>query len=213
MTRTLLLALALLTLPVAAHAQSEGDSWYFDLRGGLNYLTDSDITVSGVPGSIEAEFDPGYAVQGAVGYEHSSGFRGELEIGYRDNSLDAFQSGGVSVPAGTLGLDYDVSALSVMANGYYAFDTGTGFKPFIGAGIGAAVLNADLSFLGVSESEDSTEFAYQGIVGIEYEIPTDSMTIGLGLRYVYFATTDPEFDGVETEYSSHNILAGIRFSR
>lgn len=211
--RKLLLALALLTLPVAAHAQGAGDSWYFDLRGGLNYLTDSDITVSGVPGSIEAEFDPGYAVQGAVGYEHSSGFRGELEIGYRDNSLDAFRSGGVSVPAGTLGLDYDVSALSVMANGYYAFDTGTGFKPFIGAGIGAAFLNADLSFLGASESEDSTEFAYQGIVGIEYEIPTDSMTIGLGLRYVYFGTTDPEFDGVETEYSSHNVLAGIRFSR
>jgi len=211
--RTLLIALMLIALPHMANAQSQDDSWYFELRGGLNYLTDSDITVSGTPGSIEAEFDAGYAVQGAVGYEHSSGFRGELELGYRDNSLDAFQSGGVTIPAGTLGLDWEVSALTVMANGYYAFDTGTGFKPFIGAGVGAAFLDAEASILGLSGSEDSTEFAYQGIVGIEYEIPTDSMTVGLGIRYVYFATSDPDFDGVETEYSSHNVLAGIRLSR
>ena len=32
------------------------------------------------------------------------------------------------------------------------------------------------------------------------------------IKYRYFATSDPEFDGTEVEYASHNIYAGIRLN-
>ncbi len=105
-----------------------------------------------------------------------------------------------------------------MGNGYYAFDLGAGFKPFIGAGIGIAYLDAELDlsvpgFGAASASDDDTVFAYQGIAGVEYEIPTDMATIALGVRYSYFATTDPDFGGIEAEYATHNIMFGVRISR
>ena len=103
-----------------------------------------------------------------------------------------------------------------MGNGYYAFDVGGGFKPFIGAGIGIAYLDAELSAPGVgpgSVSDDDTVFAYQGIAGVEYEILTDSATIALGVRYSYFATTDYDFADAELEYGTHNVMFGVRISR
>ena len=112
----------------------------------------------------------------------------------------------------------DVDSLSVMGNGYYAFDLGAGFKPFIGAGIGVAFLDAEVelshpSFGTITESDDDTVFAYQGIAGIEYEFPTESATIALGVRYSYFGTTDPDFGGLEAEYGTHNVMFGVRISR
>jgi len=32
----------------------------------------------------------------------------------------------------------------------------------------------------------------------------------LDVSYKFFATTDPEFDGAEAEYNSHNINVGLR---
>jgi opacity protein-like surface antigen len=33
----------------------------------------------------------------------------------------------------------------------------------------------------------------------------------LDLQYRYFATADPDFDGTEAEYQTHNFFAGLRF--
>ncbi len=219
-------AVAAVLLPKSVSAQSYEDTMkglYFDLRCGLTSLSDSDLTnpaFLGVP--VEAEFDNGFGIEGAVGYEHSSGFRGELALGYRNNDIDDITVSGISVSSvcTSLGISCggDVDSLSIMGNGYYAFDLGAGFKPFIGAGIGVAFLDAEVelshpSFGTITESEDDTVFAYQGIAGVEYEIPTDSATIALGVRYSYFATTDPDFGGTEAEYGTHNVMVGVRISR
>jgi opacity protein-like surface antigen len=37
-----------------------------------------------------------------------------------------------------------------------------------------------------------------------------SEKMNIDVSYRYFATDDPTFDTVETEVSSHNILAGVR---
>lgn len=214
-------AVAAVLLPTSVSAQSYEDTMkglYFDLRGGLTYLSDSDLTSSALPGvTVEAEFDNGYGIEGAVGYEHPSGFRGELALGYRNNDFDDLSFAGTSFNSLGANIGGQVEALSVMANGYAAFDVGGGFKPFIGAGIGIAYLDAELDLsvpgFGVTASDDDTVFAYQGIAGIEYEILTDSATIALGVRYSYFATTDPDFGGLEAEYGTHNVMFGVRISR
>lgn len=213
-------AVAAVLLPTSASAQSYEDTMkglYFDLRGGLTSLSDSDLSNPAFSG-VEAEFDNGFGIEGAVGYEHPSGFRGELALGYRNNDFDDLSVAGINFSSAGINVGGQVEALSVMANGYYAFDVGGGFKPFIGAGIGIAFLDAELELsvpgFGVaSASDDDTVFAYQGIAGVEYEIPTDSATIALGVRYSYFATTDPDFGGIEAEYGTHNIMVGVRISR
>ena len=54
---------------------------------------------------------------------------------------------------------------------------------------------------------DDTVFAWQVGAGIGYAL-TPQLTFDL--KYRYFATSDPEFDGTEVEYASHNVYAGIR---
>lgn len=232
--RVLFMALVLLALPVTANAQNQDDAKsgiYFELRGGLNYLSDSDISPAGFAGiDAEAQFDAGYMIEGAAGYEHSSGFRGEIAIGYRNNDIDdASVSGAINIPSvtafcsnGGFECGGDVEAVSFMANVYYGFDVGGGFKPFVGVGLGGANVDAELVANvpgggSISGHDDDTVFAYQAIAGIEYVFPTDLADIALGGRYVYFATDDPEFTiggiAAEAEYSSHSFLVGVRIIR
>ena len=75
------------------------------------------------------------------------------------------------------------------------------------AGIGLANINADLD--SIDESDDDTVFAYQAGLGVGYAL-NDSAT--LDLKYIYFATEDADFDGIDAEISSHNVVLGIRFA-
>ena len=79
----------------------------------------------------------------------------------------------------------------------------------MGAGIGFAGVSAeDLAAAGVSVSSyDDTVFAYQFGVGVGYAVE-ESVTLDFGYRY--FATSDPEFNGAEFEFESHNISFGVR---
>ena len=57
-------------------------------------------------------------------------------------------------------------------------------------------------------------FAYQLILGVSFaSVETLSVeTLSVDLQYRYFATDDPEFDGVDAEYSTHNFMIGLRQS-
>jgi opacity protein-like surface antigen len=219
------LAAAILLTPMAAAAQSYEDlskGIYFELRGGGAYLTDSDIDASaaGLSASGEAEFDPGFAIEGAAGYEHSSGFRGEVAVGYRRNDIEDLSGGGTSCSSLGISCGGEVETVSIMANGYYAFNVEGKFKPFIGAGAGIARVDAELEvgipgFGSAKASDDDTVFAYQGIAGVSYEI---NETLTLSGLYSYFATEDLSFGDsatgqLDAEYQSHNFMLGLRITR
>jgi opacity protein-like surface antigen len=93
-----------------------------------------------------------------------------------------------------------------MGNAYYDFSTEGSFSPFIGAGLGFANIEADLDDF---DSEDDTVFAYQFILGGSL---TASEQLSVDLQYRYFATDDPEFDDLDAEYSTHNVMIGLRHS-
>jgi len=61
----------------------------------------------------------------------------------------------------------------------------------------------------LTSSVDDTVFAYQVGTGVSFAV---NEKVSLDLNYRYFATSDPNFEGIETEYSSHNVYAGIRVS-
>lgn len=211
--RTLVGAIALLSATSAVQAEQAADFWpegtYFEIRAGANFLNDADNS-SGGSGSFlgETGFDTGFTTSVAFGYElanknlFGSGFwndiRIEVEIGYAESDIENSAS------------NADISTNNYMLNAYYDFDTGTKWRPFIGAGIGAALIEVD----GVSLRDDEdTVLAYQARAGIAYQF-TSSIIGTLGYRFL--GTEDPELRSAtgtrfETEIQSHAVEVGLRF--
>ena len=203
------------------------DGLYFSVMAGGNLLEDADNTGGGI--TITSEFDTGFGFAGAGGYKYTNGIRVEGEIGYRQNDFDRLvvtNDGGVGVALGvgslnglSLDADDEVSALSFMLNGYYDFDLGSAWMPYVGGGVGLAFIDAEASVLGVTVvDDDDTVFAYQFGAGIGY-VASTSQTFEeyvFTLDYRYFATADPTLtdtagSGFDSEYSSHYIGVGLRF--
>jgi opacity protein-like surface antigen len=203
------LAFALL-LPGVAVAQGQANSVYLELKAGAAYLTDSELEAD-LTADVDVTYDIGWLVDGAVGYAHESGLRGELALGYRSNELDEFEFSGMSVEG-----DGRLAAFTAMANGYYDFyldrygtqGPAANLTPFIGGGVGVAILDVDDDDDNVS-SESDTVFAYQAIAGLSYAF---TRNIAGSLSYAYFATTDAKFGEAELDYNSHNVMLGIRYS-
>ena len=213
-TRFMALMSAFLFVTMASTAQAQ-TGFYVSGFAGAVILNDADVIDPADPGSLS--FDTGASFGAAVGFSVLGSVRVEGEIAYRTNGMDTIVDSG-----GTTSLGGDTTALSFMGNGYYDFDVGLPVVPYVGAGVGIASVsvNASASFAGFSGDvvdDDDTVFAYQGIVGIAYEFSGD---LAATLEYRYFATTDPELtesavlggDTFETEYASHNVAVGIRYS-
>jgi opacity protein-like surface antigen len=197
MGRALIAAILALFLPAYAFAGP-----YVSVAGGAVFLEDSDLEENGL--EAEAEFDTGFVVSGAAGYAFDLGFgsfRTEVEIAYRQNDVDQISAFGLTVSAG----DAEASVISGMANVALDMVTGTLVEPYVLVGIGAANVTLESDDLDVDE--DDTVFAYQAGAGLGFAL-TETITLFTGYRF--FGTTDPEFEGVEAEYHSHNVEAGVR---
>lgn len=203
------LAAGLLLFPAIASAQGAGHI-YMEGRGGVTFLNDADNTGGGI--TVESGFDPGLSVAAAFGYADPSGFRGEIELGYGENEIDNV----AGIDLSLLNASGDVSVFTALGNVYYDIKTRGPLTPFVGVGAGVANISVDgsISDFGSIDNNDDTVIAYQVGAGVAYALsPHWSFT----LAYRFLATTDPEFGGTllgsfESEYSSHNVLGGIRFT-
>jgi opacity protein-like surface antigen len=165
------------------------------VSGSFGLVAVSDSTVSGGGGSGELSFDPGFGFIAAVG-NNFEGLRGEVEIAYRTNDVDKISLGGFSES-----VSGDISSLAFMGNLLVDLPLSESVRPFLGAGLGLANVDAD-------GDEDDTVFAYQAIAGVGFPL---TYVTTLDLQYRYFATADPDFGGIEAEYQTHNFFAGLRF--
>ena len=211
MFRYLICVIVLAFFPQIAVAQTGP---YGELRGGIVFLNDADLDDDG-GFDDEISFDTGFLIAGAAGYAHESGFRGELELGYRKNNNDELDFEFI----GSFDAKGDTSAFTTMVNGYYDIDFGVPkFRPYVGFGIGLAVIDTEVRAAGIKLVDDSdTVFAYQALAGMAYHFtPNVAATLG----YAFLATTDPKFKiepgagtgSVDAEYASHNVMAGIRYT-
>ena len=73
-----------------------------------------------------------------------------------------------------------------MGNFYYDFMAGGAFVPYVGVGAGVAFLNAGA----LGDSVNSTQFAYQAMVGVGYNI---NEVFRVNLEGRYMGTTTPNF--------------------
>jgi len=203
--------------PVAAQAQDKSGI-YLGIAGGVNLLDETNIDILNGAATVENDYEAGYAVSGTVGYDYGrlwkyGGLRSELEFAYRENDIDVHQLGGANLP-GSRG---DAVTYSLMLNGFHDFQTGTLFRPYVGAGLGYAwseVNDFGVTGLNVANDDDS-DFAWQFIVGIGYDI-TDNATLAVDYRYFDTAAdirTTPATGSTsnDVDLESHTISLGLRY--
>jgi outer membrane protein OmpA-like peptidoglycan-associated protein len=187
--KVLATAAALAALPVVSQAQSlQYPGFYAGIEGGGTWMFQ---TSTGTPlGSGTIYPDIGWAAGGMIGYDFV-GPRVELEGVYRRNTATVGAG-----PFNAFGAAKD--DIGVLANILYDFNAGGVIVPYIGAGAGVAFVRS--SALGFSS--DSTQFAYQAILGVGYNIDPQ-FRVNLDARY--YGTTSPNFVG--NTYSNNNISA------
>ena len=192
------------------------DGPYMSGRTGASWLNNADFdgNVPGIEFSSDVEFDTGVHLGAAVGYDFGQ-FRVESEFGFQSHEFEEMTDLKINgIPRSDVNADGDYDAFIFLINGFYDIDTGTRFTPYLGGGIGFARLDIKNLFIGeegiriVRGDEDDTVFAYQLAGGMAYEIMEQLFA---DLSYRFFATSEPDFGGLE-EYSSHNLMAAIRFS-
>ncbi len=216
-----LIAIAVFAL-VFTGTSAHAEGGYFSANLRVSMVTDTTVSVLGIE-VAEISFDPGFNIGVALGQDFGN-YRAEFEIAYREADMD--QGAVPGVIAGVVipgcpcsgSIDGVFSTLSLMVNGYYDFDSADSpFAPYLGAGIGLAIVDGEIAVLGPGDSD--AVLAFQLMAGIGYEISPKtkswaSTTLMVGYRY-FSAVTDPEIPifGVPVEFTlaAHEFNVGVRF--
>jgi len=191
MKKALLAAAAMVALPVMAQAQTAAPGFYIGAEGGLNWLLNTTI------GGTTVTPQTGWAAGGMIGYDFV-GPRVEVEGIYRQNQTYA---GGFTGTA----INNQISQLGIMANLLYDFAPSSTITPYIGAGAGIAFVDSNSSL-------GSTQFAYQGIIGLGWNVDTN-FRVNLDGRY--YGTSNPSVtvNGFNSTWSNNNfsVMLGLVF--
>jgi outer membrane protein OmpA-like peptidoglycan-associated protein len=201
MHKARLAAAALLALPIAeANAQSDWftsspayqpfPGFYVGMEGGANWNFNHSM------GFANAYPTTGWAAGAILGYDFV-GPRIELEGVFRQNSTYFTGLG----TFGSFNASRDLNQVAVMANLLYDFAPGAVITPYIGAGAGVAFVDG-MDIFGTTTSLSNTVFAYQGIIGVGYNVDSN-LRINLDARY--HGTTDPA--SAYGNWNNNNITA------
>ena len=104
------------------------------------------------------------------------------------------------------GIEYTMATL--MFNGYYDFETHSDWRPYIGAGIGAANIFVDVP----GSKDDAYAIAYKLGAGLGVDV-SRHMTFDLGYMLLLtsdFSLTTPDGEFVES-IAGHTVTLGVRF--
>jgi OOP family OmpA-OmpF porin len=165
---------------------------------------------TGTPASnFKSELEPGFIGVSSIGYKWVTGFRTELEAGYRQSDFGKIN---------------DVSAngaqqvLSVSANLLYDFDTSSKFTPYLGGGLGIASYKWSNVSTSVSPhfNDRASAFQWQGIAGVNMRV-SDRTKVFVEYRYIGAGSTQFESLPAGSVVTGHddrssNVLAGVRFA-
>ena len=187
MKKAFVAAVAIAALPVMAHAQSPTPGFYGGVEGGVSWLLNTTIAGQGVYPAT------GWAAGGKFGYDFI-GPRVEVEGVYHENQYSGANFPGQAIQG-------KIGQAAVMANILYDFNAGGVIVPFIGAGAGVGFIDSDLPLR-------STQFAYQGILGVGWNA-TQNLRFDLSGRY--FGTTNPSFQGSAWSNNSFAVMLGVSF--
>ena len=212
-------ALVTLIMPAICSATPPRPGPYVSGFAGISVPRDTDVTTSASTGVFNdrVEFDTGVYIGGTGGFDFGF-FRLEGELSYRYSDINEItdQTRGIQFHD----VDGNLGVFAMMANAYFDLHNASPITPYVGGGIGFAVLQLSDTF-GVNSQgggeflypeDDDTVFAYQ--VGAGLEIALNPM-VSLDVGYRYFATDTARFESgftgtTELKFESHNALVGVR---
>jgi len=192
---TVILGAAITAALVAGAGAASAQGFYLKGFGGWTIPQDNDFQLndrtSGNDGDSGLNYDSGYVLGAAAGYVIRPNVALEFEYAYRNSDATLKNTGGESGEA---------KSNAFMANAIYTFD-GIGpngaFRPYLGAGIGAADQKLDNDGLGSLDGDYN--FAYQVITGVAYDV-TPNWTLNGEVRY--FAIADQTVENADFGYKS-----------
>lgn len=201
----IILPLAFFATQVNAQDEAGKAGGYVGGALGLTIQSDSDVSPEGGGNSVVLETGPGFGLAFSGGYAFGNGARAEVEIGYRRTVADKVDGADIDGP---------VSSFTIMTNAAYDFNAGN-VVPYIGAGIGVAIVAADIN-AGTTQvvNDGRAGFAYQAMFGVGYKV-TPQVTMSFDYRLL--GTTDIPLtleNGVDVEisYLTHSFMLGTRYN-
>ena len=185
MKKILAAAAALVALPAMAQAQSPAPGFYVGVEGGANWLLNTTI------GGLNVTPQTGWVAGAKIGYDFV-GPRVELEGTYRENNHFTAAFGGTSI-------NNKIGQAGILVNLLYDFSPASTITPYIGAGAGVGFIDSNTSL-------GSTQFAYQGIVGLGWNA-SEMFRISLDGRY--YGTTNPVVNGNGWTNNNFSVMLGL----
>jgi opacity protein-like surface antigen len=193
---------------------ADAPAGYISVFGGYAFGNTVHSVTTGTGSSVAANYNGGYIVGGALGMNVMPSLRAELEVSYssRGVSNHAFASGG-----GTGTATGSTSTLYLLGNLWYDFDTGSSITPYIGAGVGAAVLMPNITIdTGGTYKTDALALAGQLGAGVKFAV-ADNVSLDLGYRAK--GVTNGKLDGgngaddlTGVSYIDQSVTVGVNFS-
>jgi len=191
MKKALMAAAAFVALPVMAQAQTPSSGFYIGAEGGINWMLNTTFQTNVAGVTVGSSPQLGWVVGGQIGYDFV-GPRVEIEGTYRSNATGASTA--------TNGVPGTMNQLGVLANLLYDFSPASVITPYIGAGAG-------VGFVDSSSSLASTVFAYQGIIGLGWNIDP-SFRVNLDGRY--YGTSNPTLNGAGWSNNNFSVMLGLQ---
>jgi outer membrane protein OmpA-like peptidoglycan-associated protein len=182
--RTILLA-AIASVLFASPSPAQTGGWYLGLGGGW---TGIDSVKFAAPPTGQTNGNITFSDSGAVyiasGYRFDIPFRVEGEVQYTD-----FSSSLLRLPGGSSNASGDMGLTSFFFNGLYDWPLSKHFSLSLGAGVGAAIVDASLKDVFADHlTGSSTAFTWQAIAGANMAL-SEQFEIGVDYRYQFVDTS------------------------
>ena len=105
----------------------------------------------------------------------------------------------------------ETKSQALMLNGYYDFNTGTAFTPYVGAGLGYARLKNTLSNDEASYSKSKGNFAWQVGAGVSYAV-NNNVDIDLAYRFMDYGKVDHKDNRGKAKMRGNEFSLGVRYN-
>lgn len=177
---------------------------YLKVFGGWNNLQDLNTGITAL-NNPEIDFNSGWALGVARGRRINENWRRELELVYRNNTVDTAggDSGNINVMSFGNLLIRDLNNVSLL-----------GATPYVGGGIGGVYVDADYVLGGNPAAISDNAFAWQGLVGMQKQVNDRMFCFA---EYRYLGTTDLELEAFnndyDVQYQTQDLFFGIRICR
>ena len=205
-------------VPVSEPVAVADTGWYLSVFGGAQWSTAEADDGSAANGQFfDFDSDIGWQFGVALGARFTDNLRGEVELSSGAVGLSDVTISGGPAPGPFDNDTYPIadgsaSTTYLLGNLWFDIDTGSGFTPYIGGGLGAAYVSAQGTLPVGSVDLSGWGLAYQVGAGVKVDV-ADNIALDLGYRYK--AVVDAELEGggddAVVNIGSHVVQVGLTF--